>query len=228
MKLTRIAPSEFRVSTWSGGTTTELYIDPAGADFKERRFDVRISSATFTGTASTFSDFTGYQRYLLPLVGQLSVEHSDQGKALYQRFLSTYDVEYFPGHWQTTSENSADCVDFNLIVRKGLEAHLQVFTDEGTYTPKKDGVLFLYSLKDFAFAPNALSADDARFAEAVEGGTLARIEAEPTLYSLRLLPDAPVILGEVTWGRDVVMQGREVTRGQDVTQGQEVTRGKHE
>lgn len=67
----RIRQSDFKTTQWSGGTTTELFIEPPGADFKERSFLYRISSATFTDTESDFSDFTGYQRFILPLAGGL-------------------------------------------------------------------------------------------------------------------------------------------------------------
>lgn len=62
-----ITPEQFEVSDWSGGSTTQLYIDPAGDDFKKRQFAIRLSSATFTSTGSTFSDFSGYQRMIFPL-----------------------------------------------------------------------------------------------------------------------------------------------------------------
>lgn len=199
MQIERIVPSQFRVSAWSGGTTTELAIDPPESDFKARAFRLRISSATFTGTSSTFSDFTGYQRYLLPLEGTLSVAHAEtpEGEALYARTLLPYNVEYFPGRWNTASTNSLDCRDFNLIVREDLAAHVQVFAEEGAYTPKKMGELYLYSVGDYGFAVNALSTEDARHLEAVEAGTLVHLTEDETFFSLRVLPEHPVIVCEV-------------------------------
>ncbi len=82
--------------------------------FSEKDFLWRISSATFTSTESNFSDFSGYQRYILPLEGKLRVYH----EGLYSRELDKYEVEYFDGSWSTSSENTLDCRDYNFIVKK--------------------------------------------------------------------------------------------------------------
>lgn len=110
------------VSDWSGGQTTQLYIFPEGTDFKQRTFDFRISSATFTATESEFSDFTGYRRYLFPLQGWLSVNHDKCGETV----LKPYQVNIFSGSSKTHSRNSEDCRDFNFIVREDLENELEI------------------------------------------------------------------------------------------------------
>lgn len=42
----KLPAGEFNISRWSGGTTTELFIWPYGASYAERRFSIRISTAT--------------------------------------------------------------------------------------------------------------------------------------------------------------------------------------
>lgn len=144
-----IKKEDFKVSKWSGGETTELYILPEGANFKERDFDFRISSASFTSTSSNFSDFNGYQRFILPLEGFIKLEH----KGLYNRNLKPYEVEYFDGRWETYSENSLDTIDYNFIVKNASDATMEIVDKEGRV--KSDGyTLYVYSKEDFNVEEN--------------------------------------------------------------------------
>ncbi|HHZ00904.1 MAG TPA: HutD family protein, partial [Tissierellia bacterium] len=95
MKWKIIDKEDFIVTKWTGGETAQLFIYPEDAVFSEKKFLWRVSSATFTSTESRFSDFTGYQRYILPLKGKLSLYH----EGLYNRELDKYEVEYFDGSW---------------------------------------------------------------------------------------------------------------------------------
>lgn len=117
-----VGAANFEVSQWAGGSTTQLLIEPCGADFRARDFDFRISSATFSITESEFSDFSGYRRFLLPLRGEIALRHEGQ----YDRKLAPYEVEVFDGSWKTYSHCSADCIDFNLIVRGGIDADMRM------------------------------------------------------------------------------------------------------
>ncbi|MBO4847781.1 MAG: HutD family protein [Clostridia bacterium] len=58
---------ENSTTRWSGGTTTELYIWPKGASYKERRFDFRISTAYCELEESVFTPLPGVKRFLTPL-----------------------------------------------------------------------------------------------------------------------------------------------------------------
>lgn len=51
----KLPAGEFNISRWSGGTTTELFIWPHGASYAERRFGIRISTATVDIAQSTFT-----------------------------------------------------------------------------------------------------------------------------------------------------------------------------
>lgn len=142
-----IKKTDFKVREWSGGKTTELYILPEGADFSKRDFDFRISSASFTGTSSNFSDFSGYQRYILPLQGFIDVEY----EGLYDRHLEAFEAEYFDGRWKTYSENSLDTLDYNFIVRNGSNATMEIVREAKEV--KADG----YKL--YVFSPQAYKAE---------------------------------------------------------------------
>jgi len=67
MIISPIDPSTRRVTTWSGGKTTELYLYPADGSYAERRFAFRISSATVDLPESHFTPLPGVTRYLTPL-----------------------------------------------------------------------------------------------------------------------------------------------------------------
>lgn len=139
-----VQPEDFVVTEWSGGNTTQFFIYPEGSSLAKRDFDWRISSASFTGSSSQFSDFSGYQRYILALQGELFVDHEN----LYSRTLFPYDVEYFYGKWTTKSNNSLDCIDFNFIVKEDLHANLAILKEDDLFAPKKKGKLILYSKSD--------------------------------------------------------------------------------
>jgi environmental stress-induced protein Ves len=145
MKAKIVSKEDFITTKWAGGETTQLAIYPENSVFAERDFLWRISSATFTATDSTFSDFTGYQRYILPLKGELNIYH----KGLYDRHLKPYEVEYFDGAWATRSTNSPDCRDFNFIVESGSLARLQVLLEGEEYFVRESAIAAFFSMDDF-------------------------------------------------------------------------------
>lgn len=75
----------------------------------------------------------------------MSVEH----EGLYKRDLKPYEVEYFLGSWNTNSTNSEDCIDFNLIVRQGIQSNLVVLSEQDEYIPKRNGKIYMFSKENF-------------------------------------------------------------------------------
>ncbi len=145
--IARIIKSDsFKRSEWTGGTTTEFYISPEGADFKKREFDFRISSASFTSTESSFSDFTGFKRFILPLKGTLKLKHEGEHEAS----LEPYRVDVFNGSWSTYSWNSLDCIDFNFIASEKYKSNLQVIESAGGYNPINGSTMCVYSESDYS------------------------------------------------------------------------------
>lgn len=112
VKVTR--RSELCAKKWSGGVTTQLAIWPEGADYGERRFDWRISSAAVEDDKSTFTPLPGVHRHIMTLEGVIGLCH----ESVRERTLRPLaDVDEFEGDWKTTSVGR--CVDFNLMTKKG-------------------------------------------------------------------------------------------------------------
>lgn len=108
-----ITPKAFTVSQWSGGTTTQIAISPPDAQYAERDFLWRISSATVNLSESDFTPLPDYKRYLSLLEGRILVTH-DGGSPV---TLTPGEVHCFDGGAATKSQGT--CVDFNLMLRKG-------------------------------------------------------------------------------------------------------------
>lgn len=191
MKERIISQDEFKTTTWEGGETTELFIWPEGSRFADRDFLFRISSATFSGTQSDFSDFSGYQRYILPLLGELKLSHT----GLYERALRSYEVEYFDGAWKTHSENSLDCRDFNFIYRSGRKALLQVVDAGSKYQSMGERILTAGSQESFGLI--VTGGEEQR----IPGGSLYLLETEREVSLTITEASTPVIL-TVFWLAD--------------------------
>ena len=135
MKLKRIPKESYKTSKWSGGTTTEFYIYPENGSYAERRFDVRISSATVDDEESVFTRLEGVYRSLMILDGEIVLSVNGE-----KRRLAPYEHTEFTGEDDTRSIGYAR--DFNLMTRK-----------KGGYTEKvslpykyksNGGLMFLY------------------------------------------------------------------------------------
>jgi uncharacterized protein len=106
----KIITSEyFNTVCWSGGTTTELYIFPASAEYRQRNFLFRLSTAKVEAEESDFTLLSGISRKLMVLDGKITLNHKDQ----YSRQLDKFDVDSFDGDCKTSSVGK--CTDFNLM-----------------------------------------------------------------------------------------------------------------
>ena len=150
MKEKVIKKEDFITTKWAGGETTQLLIYPEDAMFSDKDFLWRISSASFTTTESKFSDFSGYERYILPLQGKLSLSH----EGLYNRELDKYEVDYFNGSWNTFSENTIDCLDYNFIIKSGNIGKLQILNEGDEYLLKGSAIISIFSMDSFELNMN--------------------------------------------------------------------------
>ena len=112
MTFVHLKPTDYVTSTWSGGTTTQVGIAPAGAVYADRTFLWRISSATVDLDVSDFTALPDYDRLIATLEGEIDVTHND-GPVIH---LAPYHVHSFDGGWNTRSVGR--CTDFNLMTRK--------------------------------------------------------------------------------------------------------------
>ncbi len=186
MKKWIIKKEDFVKTSWAGGETIQMGIYPEDAVFSHKDFLWRISSASFTSKGSKFSDFTGYQRYILPLKGSLRLDH----EGLYRRDLEAYDVEYFDGSWTTLSENSLDCIDYNFIVKSGSQAKLQILEEGQEYEFKAYNLVSLFSQEDFQVELASKTINK------IEGGSLLLLELEEDLKLKINQAGQPIIITE--------------------------------
>lgn len=195
MKMKILKKDDFITSKWSGGETTQLYIYPENAVLENRDFLWRISSATFTGLSSKFSNFTGYMRYLLPLEGEITVYHNND----YDRKLIAYDIEYFNGAWETIANNTFNCQDYNFIVKDNCQAELFIGEVGRTYELKPNSMVTLFSKYhfkvDFGLHGSLMS---------FEANTLLLIEVEEFIQVHLLEQGGPVIFTQIKTGHNCI------------------------
>lgn len=116
LTITRLTADDYAKSQWSGGSTTQMAIEPAAAVYAERDFLWRLSSATVELEESLFTALPDYDRLIATLSAPIELSH-DGG----ERFeLKPYAVHAFDGGAETRSWGQ--CVDFNLMLRKGKAA----------------------------------------------------------------------------------------------------------
>lgn len=114
-----IRKSEQATSTWSGGTTTQLAIYPQDADYLERNFTWRISSAKVEVEQSLFTPLPGFWRLLMIIEGEMTLEHEGHHCVTVKPF----EQDGFSGGWNTRSIGTA--TDFNLMVAEGCRGFLE-------------------------------------------------------------------------------------------------------
>ncbi|MGO1470048.1 MAG: HutD family protein [Tissierella sp.] len=187
MKEKIINKEDFLTTKWSGGETTQLSIYPEDAIFAERDFLWRISSATFTSKESRFSDFSSYQRYILPLEGKISLFH----EGLYNRKLDKYEAEYFDGSWNTFSTNTLDCRDYNFIVKSGSDAKMQILSIEDKYFLHDSKIVTMFSMNDFI-----VTLEEKGIKRNIDGFSLFVLETNKELEMEIIKASTPVILTE--------------------------------
>jgi environmental stress-induced protein Ves len=109
MKNKIFTSEHFKPVSWSGGTTTELYIFPQSADYLQRNFLFRLSTATVETERSDFTKLPGTSRKLMVLCGKITLNHDSR----YSRQLNKFDIDEFEGDWITSSVGQG--TDFNLM-----------------------------------------------------------------------------------------------------------------
>ena len=135
MLLQFLTPADYVTTAWSGGTTTQLAIEPAGARYADRDFLWRISSAKVELEESDFTALPDYRRFISTLRGDMTLSHNG-GPELKLR---PGDIHCFDGGDRTHSWGR--CTDFNLMLRKGAaEGSMTALRVEGTacFRPEKE------------------------------------------------------------------------------------------
>lgn len=114
-----IKKEDYKVSNWSGGKTTEMYIYPEDSDYKKRDFYFRISSASVELSESDFTKLEGVDRWITTLDGDLKLSHD------YKNFikLKPFETYEFKGDIETHSYGKVE--DFNLMLANGAKGELE-------------------------------------------------------------------------------------------------------
>ena len=112
-----------KVTSWSGGATTELLIYPDGTNVSEKNFDFRISTAKVLVENSEFTFYSGYYRKLAILEGDLKVKHNDGDWFV----INENEQIDFEGDWRTVSEGKV--VDFNVIYSQNYKVEIDFVVD---------------------------------------------------------------------------------------------------
>jgi len=143
MTLRLTKKSNLQTTTWSGGTTTQLFIFPEGADYQKRDFLFRISTATVESEESVFTSLPGFRRKLMVLEGSLLMKHKGQ----YEKQLNKFDSDEFEGRWETSAAGKA--TDFNLMLGNGAEGSMEAFILKEGESKKipVGGQFFIYVFK---------------------------------------------------------------------------------
>lgn len=175
MKIIHLTKDDYTTQTWSGGTTTEAYIYPEGANYATRQFLFRISSAKVDLPESDFTPLEGVTRYITPVSGGFTLTHPG---------MPPMEMAPLAFPYRFSGETPTHCVgqatDFNLML-KGVEGFMMVHHGSA---PVCSGFNCFYPLEDSVF-----SMDENRY-EMKAGDLLVIFSSENAAI---LLGDAPVI-----------------------------------
>jgi environmental stress-induced protein Ves len=142
MPIELIRKSQQNCATWSGGTTTQLFIYPRNETYSNLQFDFRISTATVEVETSTFTQLPGVRRTLMVLDGTMGLNHQHHHTKQLQKF----DIDEFMGDWQTNSIGK--CTDLNLMCRGNANGqmfgHSLASNTNQTYPIPQNSMSFLY------------------------------------------------------------------------------------
>lgn len=116
---------------WSGGVTKELLrVEFLNSD-TPKDYELRVSTAIIEAGESNFSDFTGYNRALVILEGDVELSHSMREYFSLNRDM----VHYFNGGIVTKSRCSDTVIDFNVIELKKsnyIRSDVKITSDTST------------------------------------------------------------------------------------------------
>ncbi|EPH13804.1 hypothetical protein HMPREF9713_00376 [Myroides odoratimimus CCUG 12700] len=134
-----IKKEEIKTSVWSGGKTNEYVIYPYNAQYADKDFIFRISSATIEVVPSEFTRFNGYRRYLSMLEGDLKLYR--QGK---EEYYTTHTLFSFGSEEDITSYSLGK--DFNLMLHQSIKDEVVQISSDGVNTNAV--YLFIFALVD--------------------------------------------------------------------------------
>lgn len=173
MNIRILDPKTRRITSWSGGKTTELFLYPFDGSYADRRFQIRISSATIELPESRFTRLDGVTRYLTPLSEGFYLKRNEHWS-----FLPRGDVLCFSGEEDILSRGSGR--DLNLML-KGARGEMRILP-KGDHALTLHAFLFLYCPEETNVNGTVLPKDS--FAEITSAGfSTLRLSRPSILFS---------------------------------------------
>ncbi|MGB0428861.1 MAG: HutD family protein [Bacteroidia bacterium] len=111
--------NSFETNTWSGGSTTELFISPKLAQFADRNFHFRLSTATIETEESTYTPLPNIDRHFMVIGGSIALSHNS---GLYKQ-INQFEQDHFGGSCLTKSRGKTQA--FNLMLMNGCKGELK-------------------------------------------------------------------------------------------------------
>ena len=137
MNISLVPKKNSKSSIWTGGLTSEYMIYPTSANYTDRDFLFRISSATIEQAPSEFTQFKGYYRYLVMLDNGLDIEVNKEKKE-YKK----YEIMEFKSDDDVTSYTKG--TDFNWMVSEKISHHKLKITNSNQNCNAE--IIVLYTL----------------------------------------------------------------------------------
>ena len=191
----------YKLSKWSGGNTRELAIYPEGAEYLDRDFLWRLSSADSDLEESSFTKLPDYDRILMVLKGSVVLAHGEERSAS----LGAFESDSFDGAVKTKCFGRLE-KDYNLIYRKGCKGRMEAIelTEQGKHLKSEftgSRAIGVYSAEGYA----VVSVDGKT--EMVKEDQQMVIELEPDeTVSLTVMGEGRCILTEVAFVKDEVLE----------------------
>ncbi|KAF2334844.1 HutD family protein [Flavobacterium daemonense] len=135
MNIHLLSKESSKASVWSGGLTYEYMIYPKTANYADKDFLFRISSATIEEAPSEFTKFKGYYRYLVMLDNCLNIEINKE-KRTYEK----YEILEFNSDDDVTSYTKG--IDFNWMVSEKISQHKLIKTNSEQHYNAQIIILF--------------------------------------------------------------------------------------
>lgn len=129
MNIQHLTRKDFSVGTWSGGSTTQLYLYPENGSYAARDFTLRISSAVVHVAESDFTPLEGVTRFITPLTGGFTLTHPG---------MEPVNMKPLDPPYQFSGDVPTHCVgtatDFNLML-KGVAGDMEICRELAVILP---------------------------------------------------------------------------------------------
>lgn len=140
-------PSDYVLSTWSGGETQQLYLYPETGDYGKREFSYRLSTATVALRQTTFTSLEGYHRIIMTLDKPIRLSDLSEHRDL---SLAPFEPYAFEGSSRIISHGT--CRDINLMFNQYYTGDLQTIWSDVPFDFPEADIQMIYPLEELTLA----------------------------------------------------------------------------